>query len=140
MTARFSLSFPSPHLESAVDLNTLPQYGKYVSFLPHNGIPYVWSPPLFIFMWEGWNIHGVYSRMVKVCYENSTKKKNKINKTEQELYKKRKLRLCLVTDFCFLFSKICFWEYKEKIVLLYFWNQKHVWLVEIKKIFFWRKK
>ena len=37
-------------------------------------------------------------------------------------------------SFCFLFSKTCFWEYKEKIILLYFWNQKHVWLVEIKKI------
>ena len=37
-------------------------------------------------------------------------------------------------SFYFLFSKICFWEYKEKIILLYFLNKKHVWLVEIKKI------
>ena len=43
-------------------------------------------------------------------------------------------------SFCFLFSKTCFWEYKEKTIFLYFWNQKHVWLVEIKKIVFWRKK
>ena len=43
-------------------------------------------------------------------------------------------------SFCFLFSKTCFWEYKEKIIFLYFWNQKHVWLVEIKKDGFLRKK
>ena len=38
----------------------------------------------------------------------------------------------------FLFSilKTCFWEYKEKTIFLYFLNQKHVWLVEIKKIGF----
>ena len=33
-----------------------------------------------------------------------------------------------------------FWEYKEKIIFLYFWNKKHVWLVKIKKIFFLKKK
>ena len=43
-------------------------------------------------------------------------------------------------SFCFLFSKTCFWEYKEKKIFLYFWNQKHVWLVEIKKYGFLRKK
>ena len=43
-------------------------------------------------------------------------------------------------SFCFLFSKTYFWEYKEKIIFLYFWNQKHVWLVEIKKDGFWKKK
>ena len=37
--------------------------------------------------------------------------------------------------FCFLFSKTCFGEYKEK-KFLYFLNQKHVWLVKIKKIVF----
>ena len=42
--------------------------------------------------------------------------------------------------FCFLFSKICFWEYKEKTIFLYFEKKKHVWLVEIKKIVFLRKK
>ena len=37
-------------------------------------------------------------------------------------------------SFYFLFLKTCFWEYKEKtIFFLYFWNQKHIWLVEIKK-------
>ena len=35
--------------------------------------------------------------------------------------------------FFFQFSKTCFWEYKEKKKFLYFLNQKHVWLVEIKK-------
>ena len=43
-------------------------------------------------------------------------------------------------SFYFLFSKTCFWEYKEKTIFLYFWNQKHIWLFEIKKIFFWKKK
>ena len=43
-------------------------------------------------------------------------------------------------SFYFLFSKTCFWEYKEKIIFLYFWIQKYIWLVEIKKIVFWRKK
>ena len=38
--------------------------------------------------------------------------------------------------FCFLFSKTCFGEYKEKIIFLYFWNKKHVLLFEIKKIIF----
>ena len=42
-------------------------------------------------------------------------------------------------SFCFLFSKTCFWKYKEKTIFLYFWNKKHVWLVEIKKIVFWKK-
>ena len=40
---------------------------------------------------------------------------------------------------CFLFSKTFFWEYKEKTNLLYFQNQKHVWLVEIKKSFLMKK-
>ena len=42
--------------------------------------------------------------------------------------------------FCFLFSKTCFWEYKEKTIFLYFLNKKHVWLAEIKKIVFWKEK
>ena len=29
-------------------------------------------------------------------------------------------------NFCFLFLKTCFREYKEKTIFLYFWNQKHV--------------
>ena len=40
----------------------------------------------------------------------------------------------------FLFSKTCFWKYKEKTIFLNFLNQKYVWLVEIKKIIFWKKK
>ena len=32
-----------------------------------------------------------------------------------------------------LFSKTCFYKYKEKKIFLYFLNKKHVWLVEIKK-------
>ena len=43
-------------------------------------------------------------------------------------------------SFFFLFSKTYFWEYKEKTIFLYFWNQKHVWLVEIKKDGFFKKK
>ena len=38
-------------------------------------------------------------------------------------------------SFYFLFSKTCFWEHKgkKKNNFLVFWNQKNVWLVEIKK-------
>ena len=39
-------------------------------------------------------------------------------------------------SFYFLFLKTCFWKYKEKTIFLYFLNQKHVWLVEIKNIVF----
>ena len=42
-------------------------------------------------------------------------------------------------SFFFLFSKTGFWKYKEKTIFLYFLNQKHVWLVEIKKIVFEEK-
>ena len=45
-------------------------------------------------------------------------------------------KIMLGNSFCFLFSKTCFWEYKEKTIFLYFLNKKHVWLVEIKKIVF----
>ena len=47
-----------------------------------------------------------------------------------------KFKVMFGNSFCFLFSKICFWNYKEKTIFLYFLNQKHVWLVEIKKIIF----
>ena len=50
-----------------------------------------------------------------------------------------KTKVMLGNNFCFLFSKTCFGEYKEKTIFLYFWNKKHVWLVEIKKIVFWKK-
>ena len=43
-------------------------------------------------------------------------------------------------SFCFLSSKTCFGECKEKTIFVYFWNQKHIWLVEIKKIVFWKRK
>ena len=43
-------------------------------------------------------------------------------------------------SFYFLFLKTCFWEYKEKTIFFYFLNQKHVWLVEIKKDSFLKKK
>ena len=36
-------------------------------------------------------------------------------------------------NICFLFSKTCLGEYKEKKNFLYLWNQKHVCLVKIKK-------
>ena len=42
--------------------------------------------------------------------------------------------------FCFLFSKTNFLKYNEKTIFLYFWNKKHVWLAEIKRIVFLRKK
>ena len=42
-------------------------------------------------------------------------------------------------SFCFLFSKTCFGECKEKTIFLYFWNKKQVKLVEIKKIVLWKK-
>ena len=47
--------------------------------------------------------------------------------------KRKESRVMFGSSFCFLFKKICFWEYKEKIIFLYFWNKKHVWLVEMKK-------
>ena len=50
------------------------------------------------------------------------------------------IRLCLVTVFIFYFQKLVFENIKKKTVFLYFWNQKHVWLVEIKKDGFLRKK
>ena len=49
---------------------------------------------------------------------------------------KWKVKVMFGNSFYFLFSKFCFWEYKEKTIFLYFLNQKHVWLVKIKKIVF----
>ena len=65
------------------------------------------------------------------------KKDKKIKEEKMKMIKK--LRLCLVTVLFSIF-KNCFWKYKVKTIFLYFWNQKHVWLVKIKKIIFWRKK
>ena len=42
-----------------------------------------------------------------------------------------KVNVVFGNSFCFLFSKFCFWEYKETTIFLYFLNKKHVWLVEI---------
>ena len=53
---------------------------------------------------------------------------------------KQTLRLCLVIIFVFYFQKLIFGNIKKKTILLYFLNQKHVWLVEIKKIVFEKKK
>ena len=39
-------------------------------------------------------------------------------------------------SFYFLFLKYFLGEYKEKTIFLYFLDQKHVWLVEIKEIVF----
>ena len=47
--------------------------------------------------------------------------------------KKKTIKVMFGNSFCFLFLKTCFWKYKEKTIFLYFLNQKHVWLVEIKK-------
>ena len=46
------------------------------------------------------------------------------------------LRLCFATVFIFYFQKKKIGKYKEKTIFLYFLNQKHVSLVEIKKIVF----
>ena len=54
--------------------------------------------------------------------------------------KNKNIKVMFGNSFYFLFSKTCFWEYNEKPIFLYFWNQKQIWLVEIKKIVFWRKK
>ena len=44
-------------------------------------------------------------------------------------------------DFYFLPLKTCFGNIQKKQFFLCFWNQKHVWLVEIKKkIVFWKRK
>ena len=53
--------------------------------------------------------------------------------------KNKNIKVMFGNSFYFLFSKTCFWEYNEKTNFLYFWNQKYVWLVEIKNIVFWKK-
>ena len=60
------------------------------------------------------------------------------NKSLRKLVKKmkfsiKKVRLSLVTVFVFYFQKLVFGNIKKKTIFLYFWNKKHVWLVEIKK-------
>ena len=60
--------------------------------------------------------------------------------SKQDLSKNIKKKNLFGNSFCFLFSKTCFREYKEKTIFLYFWNKKHVWLVEIKKRWFFKKE
>ena len=48
-------------------------------------------------------------------------------------HREGEIKVMFGNSFYFLFSKTCFWEYKEKKNSLHFWNKKHVWLVEIKK-------
>ena len=50
----------------------------------------------------------------------------------------QRIRSYLVTVFVFYFQKLIFDNIKKKN-FLYFWNKKYVWLVEIKKYFFWKK-
>ena len=41
--------------------------------------------------------------------------------------------------FCFLFSKTCFWEYKEKTIFLYFEIKNMFGWLKLKKQFFEKK-
>ena len=43
-------------------------------------------------------------------------------------------------SFCFLFSKTCFWEYKEKTIFLYFLNKKIFGQLKLKKKKFFEEK
>ena len=58
-------------------------------------------------------------------------KKKKIKKKKKSEIDMLKDKVMFGNSFCFLFLKTCLWEYKEKTIFLYFWNQKHIWLVEI---------
>ena len=84
---------------------------------------------------------------MKTKYENNFLELLFLSKWVQWLSRKKKLKIMrkdcehiswkkyvmFDNSFYFLFSKICFGEYKEKIIFLYFLNKKNVWLVEIKK-------
>ena len=86
---------------------------------------------------------------MKTKYENNFLELLFLSKWVQWLFRKKKLKIMrkdcehiswkkyvmFDNSFYFLFSKICFGEYKEKIIFLYFLNKKNVWLVEIKKKF-----
>ena len=63
---------------------------------------------------------------------------NKVERNENLWGKKSKV--IFSNSFYFLFSKTCFREYKKKKKSYIFEIKKHVWLVEIRKIVFWRKK
>ena len=79
---------------------------------------------------------------IPACFVLIIKSKTNLKKLRSSFWKSKLVRVYIIfgNSFCFLFSKNCFWEYKEKTIFLYFWNQKHIWLVKIKKIVFWRKK
>ena len=49
------------------------------------------------------------------------------------------IKVMIGNNFVFYFQKLLLGNIKKKTIFLYFLNQKHVWLVEIKKIGFWRK-
>ena len=77
------------------------------------------------------------------CHHTKAQHLMKLIKKEEKIMALRNsqiLRLCLIIVFVFYFQKLVFEDRKKKTIFLYFWNQKLVWLVEIKKIVFWRKK
>ena len=79
-------------------------------------------------VWRHWNVSNV--REVTRC--------NIVDIYDISFHKTP--RLCLVIVFIFYFQKLVFGNIKKK-KLLFFLNQKHVWLVEIKKKKKnWRKK
>ena len=43
-------------------------------------------------------------------------------------------------SFCFLFSKTCFWDYKEKTIFLYFLNKNMFGQLKLKEQIFEEKK
>ena len=56
-----------------------------------------------------------------MTFNGSTYKFNKyLGKKEEEINNK----VMFDNNFYFIFSKTCFWEYKEKTIFLYFWNKK----------------
>ena len=57
------------------------------------GVPECWEAPLFIEVLVAQKISQVCLKIIEVMFGNG---------------------------FCFLFSKTCFWEYKEKTIFLYF--------------------
>ena len=66
-------------------------------------------------------------------------KKNLALTKKKKKKKEKEFRLCLVTVFIFYFQKLVFGNI-NKFFFLYFWNKKHVLLVEIKNIVFEEKK
>ena len=70
-------------------------------------------------------------------FETEFFEKNRVfKKFSMKLGFLKNLRLCLVIVFIFYFQKLVFENIKKNKIFLYFLNQKHVWLVKIKKIVF----